>query len=519
MIGLQDGDNLDALSYGLDVIDAKEEMDVFFSVDPDAQGAANTGVDREAQNNEAEGDEFVSNINNTNIEVLDEQAVVLVPRPPSPGDDIDALTNQATRSVDNNGDGTPERPIFFSLEAGSPTLGSLPAGEGDILVWDPAAPGLSIFASATDMGLVAGDELDALCLMKPDLPRAQVTPGAGSPTTPMGNALTDSALISLAPGSPSLTALGASPGDLMLTNFNGAWLQFPFPPLRYILASEIGLLGTDNLNALKCAIESVTFPVGPPGGVAKTAGIVTIQVGAPGSDGDPDVDPPAQGQPGAFQYWFTINPFQNVFDFHGPFFLPAVPNPPATADVLDYRDVIWRNAPQDVCPDPHLHDVPNLADEDIAMYFRDFFPDFDPDGGVCGHGKLVKGLGGFFEIAEGDSILDVLNKLEGTILAIDALEDLGVTATQHLVDSLPGGGGSGAGSASPSAGVLIVSGTGRTKIEISVTGADGIEIGPPETSLPVPLVAAPEPAAGLQAIAVLVSLAALRRLRRGRAAR
>jgi hypothetical protein len=249
-----------------------------------------------------------------------------------------------------------------------------------------------------------------------------------------------------------------------------------------------------------------------PGG-AKTSGYVTLQVGAPYNDGDPDVDPPMPGSPFEFEYWYTINPHHFAFDFHGPFFLPGA-SAPFGGVVLDYRDLEWRNFMGDVCPDPHLHDAPNIGN--LAFLLN--FTDIDPDSGACGHGKLVKGYGALLQILVGDDELDAAEALTQAVLLSARLRELGVSATHHRVGFLgtffAGAGAGPAGGGGPGA-VVIVSGTGRTRLQVTLDGAEGIEIGEPVSSLPVPLVA-PEPAAGLQGIAALAAIAAIARRRRPR---
>jgi hypothetical protein len=55
------------------------------------------------------------------------------------------------------------------------------------------------------------------------------------------------ALFSLAPGSPTLGALGASPADVFITTFNNvSVVHYP--------AGSLGLLPTDNVDALEVQI-------------------------------------------------------------------------------------------------------------------------------------------------------------------------------------------------------------------------------------------------------------------------
>ncbi|MFP5288165.1 MAG: hypothetical protein ACLGI9_20690, partial [Thermoanaerobaculia bacterium] len=53
----------------------------------------------------------------------------------------------------------------------------------------------------------------------------------------------DMALFSLAPGSPTLGMIGASPADIFVTNFTGMFCLFT-------PANQLGLLATDNVDGL-----------------------------------------------------------------------------------------------------------------------------------------------------------------------------------------------------------------------------------------------------------------------------
>ena len=95
---------------------------------------------------------------------------------------------------------------------------------------------LAVFAGAADMGLVAGDAIDALVL-------SDVTPGGGTPT-PNGlmDIGDDEVLFSLSTGSPTLTAVGGSGADLFYSTFDGTFV-------RQVSADELGLLSTDDVDA------------------------------------------------------------------------------------------------------------------------------------------------------------------------------------------------------------------------------------------------------------------------------
>ena len=80
------------------------------------------------------------------------------------------------------------------------------------------------------MGLDVADDIDALCVSDVG-ERGHLDVGD------------DEALFSLAPGSPTLIGMGRSPGDVFYTRFDGSFSI-------YALASDIGLMESDNLNAL-----------------------------------------------------------------------------------------------------------------------------------------------------------------------------------------------------------------------------------------------------------------------------
>jgi hypothetical protein len=243
-LGLVGGDDLDGLSYGLEYI--AEDTDVRFSVAHAAAGVPGSAVATEAAKAppEAHGDEFAVSpplpVGGSNIQVLDETGNTAPPFPLLISDDVDALADQPASFVDTDGDTVPDagKPVYFSLAPGSPTLAAIGATPADILVnkVPPAPP--AVFLTRAALGLVPGDDIDDFCL----------------------DAATLTVLFSLAPGSPTLVAVGASPSDLFLVR---APPIAPPPPVLFPAAS-LGLLATDDLNALKC-IRSIP----PVGGIAE----------------------------------------------------------------------------------------------------------------------------------------------------------------------------------------------------------------------------------------------------------
>lgn len=118
-------------------------------------------------------------------------------------------------------------PVYFTLGPGSPTLGFLGAGPADILGHTFGVPGLPFFfLPGAAVGLVPGDVIDALAL------------NIGGPPL----------VISLAPGSPTLGLLGASPADLIRVGGG--------PPAVFVPAPALGLLPFDDIDALDISLDA-----------------------------------------------------------------------------------------------------------------------------------------------------------------------------------------------------------------------------------------------------------------------
>lgn len=229
-----DQDDIDALSYGAEFSD--QAPVVAFSVAPGSRGLPGTGVLQQANCSppEPQADEFSSTLTGNNTLYIDGSAEPGCPTAPAFGlvesptsDDIDALNDEPPSFVDTDSDGRPNAPVFFSLAPGSPTLETVGRGPADIL-WTRDGQTPALYASASALGLVSGDDIDALCL---------IDQGAG----PAYSASTDAIMFSLAPGSPTLADIGASAADVL----------GPGPEVR-IAASAMGLRSLDDLDALKC---------------------------------------------------------------------------------------------------------------------------------------------------------------------------------------------------------------------------------------------------------------------------
>jgi hypothetical protein len=142
-------------------------------------------------------------------------------------DDLDALDSQDAATIDANGDGVPEEPVYFSLAATSPTLAALGFSPGDILVTrNGGMP--SVFASAAQLGLASDQDLDAFCLRED-----------GDGVYNAG----DLVYYSIAPRKDGSTPGNVGPGDILAPGM-------PLVVVRH--GSELGLAPGDDLDALEC---------------------------------------------------------------------------------------------------------------------------------------------------------------------------------------------------------------------------------------------------------------------------
>jgi len=275
VLGLIHGDNIDALSFGMDA-----GRVLHFSVDPYSVGIPASDVNYEATTSpagavafplptnaggdpghEAAGDIFTSmqwwNFGaiayyrsgpmppvypDWNRRDLDEARLglqapaTLGAKLGKPEDNLDALelsdAGDPQWGVDANKDGVPDggKFVFFSLTKHSTSVGAGLAGPADILVTPGGAHAFFVYATPASMGLMPDDDIDAL-ILSDILTRGRMDVGA------------DEALVSLAPGSPTLAANGMSPADVIYTKFDGMFRTF-------VRSSQLGLLATDNVDAL-----------------------------------------------------------------------------------------------------------------------------------------------------------------------------------------------------------------------------------------------------------------------------
>jgi hypothetical protein len=243
-LGLGPGDVVSSVAFGV-VPGLAPGLQLLFSVDAATVGAPfvppppNVSCEAPA---EAAADVFLSQpfgplLPFANVQYLDGNGIAGPCGPaPSPGlglaepgpDDVVGLEGCAATFLFAGGALT--APVFFTLAAGSPTLGGLGAGPGDILIAPPPGFGPpAVLVPAAALGLAPGDAIDALA----------VGPG-GAP-----------AFVSLAPGSPSLAGCGYSAADVLLVP--AAPCAAFFPPFG---TPALGLIPPDNVDAVAIGFDA-----------------------------------------------------------------------------------------------------------------------------------------------------------------------------------------------------------------------------------------------------------------------
>lgn len=243
-----DQDNVDALSFGTDFSPGEllvADLPVAFSVATGADGAPGSAVAAQAACDPPQppADIFVTQLEGDNALAFDGDgmngscptASQLGLFEGIPSDDVDALTDQSPSFIDEDGDGVPEKTVFFSLSSGSPSLQSFNRSAADVL-WTTGDVQPGVFAFASALGLQSGDDIDALCV--------------GSDDDTVFEPAIDRVAFSLAAGSPTLAALDASPADILLPG-----------PQVVVRAEELGLATGDDLDALACG---AAFELPPP---------------------------------------------------------------------------------------------------------------------------------------------------------------------------------------------------------------------------------------------------------------
>lgn len=232
-------DQVESLSYGLDFV-ADGRMPIEFSVAPGAQGITGTAVRVEANCNPAEpqADVFGTSGNGANAQIWDgngvacggNQAPGLYLTEGMTSTNLLSLDRDPCQTIDPDCDGVPESLVYLTLGTGSPTLATVDATPADILITQVEWGAIKWADGVADLGLRMGDVIDALCVN--DDGDARYDNG-------------DKVVISLAPGSPTLSALAASPADLLLVGGGQPAVLYP--------ATSLGLQKTDNLDAVLCS--------------------------------------------------------------------------------------------------------------------------------------------------------------------------------------------------------------------------------------------------------------------------
>jgi hypothetical protein len=340
-------DNVDGLSNGEVSPPDYPSLSVYFSGDDASQGLPQTDYRHQANRRQAAGDRFMVNgvtalspvavmvgggpswingpqypggLNNWPINLLSANqhryneipsigpAAMNTYMPPAGATQMDDMDALELTPLDLTGDRVHDIPIYFSLDATSPTLNMLGASPADILMSPPGPSAFWLWAPSWSMGLTPDDEVDALAVW--NMSNGQTAwPGM------------DYALFSLAPGSPYLMMTGGSPADIYVTNFSGMnQLYLPFfmlgmGPEDNVDALDVEYVAPDGM--IEMPLDQVVGPILP--GDYNGNGIVDAadytvwrdhlgSVGMPGIPGDGD-DGSMTGNPDGivdildFLYW------------------------------------------------------------------------------------------------------------------------------------------------------------------------------------------------------------------------
>ena len=240
-LGLSLTDNIDGFSYNMNFlrpVTAGNPLAVRFSVSRTTIGALMSIVNTEAMSSGAAGDVFWSFATPGAGTTLgqwqwqDASVIGLTSLPPVESD-VDGVEGL-------NGGVVPPTAYFSVDPVTAAGLGVSPA---DILYQNavgPGAPPPVVFANEAVLGLAPGDDIDALAVFDVLMPGVY---GVG-----------DFAFVSLAPGSPTLAALAASPASIIEISVFA-------PPFVTLNFAQFGLLATDDINAITCYdIACCTMP-------------------------------------------------------------------------------------------------------------------------------------------------------------------------------------------------------------------------------------------------------------------
>jgi hypothetical protein len=272
-LGLAPFDEIDALSNGADILfpmGPNNWIVLFFSVTRGTLGVPGSVIEAQRLGNGAAGDEFVTWIRGgapvLGTQLYADAALLVVgqmpplgltPLPPPPQSNLDGLQRPIRNPLG----------VYFSVDAATAarlTGAGLACGPADILYQSNPGPNpapLQVWARAgLDLGLVAGDDIDALALLEP-----YWISGWGALD------VTDIVYVSLTPTSPTLLGPDGQPGVAGVDDdgINGVddMGEFLFPgsddisaaaviqvypglPAVVIPPGMLGLLPGDDLNAM-----------------------------------------------------------------------------------------------------------------------------------------------------------------------------------------------------------------------------------------------------------------------------
>jgi len=237
------GYEVNAISYGH--VLPLGPLTYFFSVSRGSVGLPGSAVAHEAAFSDQAADIYVSTGAGTNFQFRDGNGAIanpLTPGAPSPplgllepttlpGDNVDGLDLRVIGPM-----------VYWSVDAATALVYGAGYTAADIFM-APAVPGYSAapgvpYASAATLGLLAGDDIDAMVYFEDGI--AGASPG-------------DLILFSLAQGSPTL-GLGFTAADILSTSPGAA------APVLHLSALQLGLLpGDDELDALDVIPEPASW--------------------------------------------------------------------------------------------------------------------------------------------------------------------------------------------------------------------------------------------------------------------